>query len=140
MPARRDNWPDLLSKFIEQKRDQPFAWGINDCCLFGANWIELCTGIDPAARLRGTYNSALSGVRVLEKHGGLIGTIQAHMEPLGFKPIGQGFAARGDIAVRDCGNGETMTIVIGSKIAYVGKDGLLFADLNDGAETRFWKI
>jgi hypothetical protein len=33
-----------------------------------------------------------------------------------------------------------MTIVIGSKIAYVGKDGLLFADLNDGAETRFWKI
>jgi hypothetical protein len=62
------------------------------------------------------------------------------MEPLGFKPISQGFAARGDIAVRDCGNGDTMAILIGSSIAYVGKDGLLFAELNDGVETRFWKI
>jgi len=113
---------------------------VNDCCLFGADWIELCTGLDPAATLRGTYDRALSGVRVLEKHGGLIGTIQAHMEPLGFKPISQGFAARGDIAVRDCGNGDTMGIVLGSNAAFVGKDGLQFANLNDGAETRFWKI
>jgi hypothetical protein len=77
---------------------------------------------------------------VLEKHGGLIGTIETHMEPLGFKPIGQGFAARGDIAVRDCGNGDTMGIMLGSAAAFVGKDGLQFANLNDGVETRFWKI
>lgn len=140
MTTRRDNWPDLLAQFIEARREQPFAWGSNDCCLFGADWIQLCTGLDPAAVLRGTYDSALSGVRVLQKHGGLVGTIETHMEPLGFKPIAQGLAARGDIAVRDCGNGDTMSIVIGSKIAYVGKDGLLFADLNDGVETRFWKI
>jgi hypothetical protein len=140
MPARRDNWPNLLAQFIEQRREQPFAWGSNDCCLFGADWIQLCTGLDPAAVLRGTYDSALSGMRVLKNHGGLIGTIQTHMEPLGFNAIAQGLAARGDIAVRDCGNGDTMSIVIGSKIAYVGQDGLLFADLNDGVETRFWKI
>jgi hypothetical protein len=140
MPTRCANWPETLAAYIDRKRSEPFAWGVNDCCLFGADWIQLCTGLDPAATLRGTYDRALSGVRVLEKHGGLIGTIQAHMEPLGFKPIGQGFAARGDIAVRDCGNGDTMAILIGSSIAYVGKDGLLFAELNDGVETRFWKI
>jgi hypothetical protein len=140
MPTRCANWPEALAAYIDRKRNEPFAWGVNDCCLFGADWIELCTGLDPAATLRGTYDRALSGVRVLEKHGGLIGTIQAYMEPLGFKPIGQGFAARGDIAVRDCGNGDTMGILIGSSIAYVGKDGLLFAELNDGVETRFWKI
>jgi hypothetical protein len=140
MPTRCANWPEALAAYIDRKRNEPFAWGVNDCCLFGADWIQLCTGLDPAATLRGTYDRALSGVRVLEKHGGLIGTIETHMEPLGFKPIGQGFAARGDIAVRDCGNGDTMAILIGSSIAYVGKDGLLFAELNDGVETRFWKI
>ena len=140
MPTRCANWPETLAAYIERKRNEPFAWGVNDCCLFGADWIQLCTGLDPAATLRGTYDRALSGVRVLEKHGGLIGTIETHMEPLGFKPISQGFAARGDIAVRDCGNGDTMAILIGSSIAYVGKDGLLFAELNDGVETRFWKI
>lgn len=140
MPTRCVNWPEALAAYIDRKRNEPFAWGVNDCCLFGADWIQLCTGLDPAATLRGTYNSALSGVRVLENHNGLIGTIETHMEPLGFKAIGQGFAARGDIAVRDCGNGDTMAIVIGSTIAYVGKDGLLFAELNDGVETRFWKI
>jgi hypothetical protein len=140
MPTRCANWPEALAAYIDRKRNEPFAWGVNDCCLFGANWIQLCTGLDPAATLRGTYDSALSGVRVLENHCGLIGTIDTYFNPLGFKAIGQGFAARGDIAVRDCGNGDTMGIVLGSTAAFVGKDGLQFANLNDGAETRFWKI
>jgi hypothetical protein len=140
MPTRCANWPEALAAYIDRKRNEPFAWGVNDCCLFGADWIQLCTGLDPAATLRGTYDSALSGVRVLENHGGLIGTIETHFNPLGFKAIGQGFAARGDIAVRDCGNGDTMGVVLGSTAAFVGKDGLKFANLNDGAETRFWKI
>ena len=140
MPTRCANWPEALAAYIDRKRNESFAWGVNDCCLFGADWIQLCTGLDPAATLRGTYDSALSGVRVLENHGGLIRTIQAHMEPLGFKPIGQGFASRGDIAVRDCGNGDTMGIMLGSMAAFVGKNGLLFAELNDGVETRFWRI
>jgi hypothetical protein len=140
MPKRCANWPESLAAYIDRRRNEPFSWGMNDCCLFGADWIQLCTGLDPAATLRGTYDSALSGVRVLENHGGLIGTIQAHMEPLGFKPISQGFAARGDIAVRDCGNGDTMGIMLGSAAAFVGEDGLQFANLNDGVETRFWKI
>lgn len=140
MPTRCENWPETLAAYIDRKRNEPFAWGVNDCCLFGADWIQLCTGLDPAATLRGTYDRALSGVRVLEKHGGLIGTIETYMEPLGFKPISQGFAARGDIAVRDCGNGDTMGIILGSTAAFVGKDGLLFAELNDGVETRFWRI
>jgi hypothetical protein len=140
MPTRCANWPEALAAYIDRKRNEPFAWGVNDCCLFGADWIQLCTGLDPATTLRGTYDRALSGVRVLEKHGGLIGTIETHMEPLGFKPISQGFASRGDIAVRDCGNGDTMGIMLGSTAAFVGKDGLLFAELNDGVETRFWRI
>ena len=140
MPTRCANWPEALAAYIDRKRNEPFAWGVNDCCLFGADWIQLCTGLDPAATLRGTYNSALSGVRVLENHGGLIGVIQTHMEPLGLKPIGQGFAARGDIAVRDCGLGDTVGIVLGSQMASVAKHGLVFTNLNDNRATLFWRI
>lgn len=139
-PTRCANWPEALAAYIDRKRAEPFAWGVNDCCLFGADWMLLATGLDPAATLRGTYDRALSGVRVLEKHGGLVGTIQTHMEPLGFSAIGQGYASRGDIVVRDCGNGDTMGIVLGSTGAFVGKLGLEFANLNDGTESLFWKV
>lgn len=140
MPTRCANWPEALAAYIERKRSEPFAWGVNDCCLFGADWMTLCTGLDPAASLRGKYDNALSGVRAMQMHGGLVGTIETLMEPLGFKRIGQGFASRGDIAVRDCGNGETMGIVLGPLAAFVAKDGLEFANLNDGTESLFWKV
>ena len=140
MPTRCDNWPEALAAYIERKRAEPFAWGVNDCCLFGCDWIQLCTGLDPAQSFRGTYDSAISGVRALEKCGGLVGTIQTHMEPLGFAAIGQGHASRGDIVVRDCGNGDTMGIVLGTVGAFVGKNGINFAALNDGAESFFWRI
>lgn len=140
MPTRCANWPEALAAYIDRKRNEPFAWGVNDCCLFGADWIQLCTGLDPAATLRGTYDRALSGVRVLENHGGLVGTIRAHVEPLGFKPITLGYVSRGDIAVRDVGNGDTTGIVLGPVIAFVGKIGLEFSILNEPAPTLFWKV
>jgi hypothetical protein len=140
MPTRCENWPETLAAYIDRKRNEPFAWGVNDCCLFGADWIQLCTGLDPAATLRGTYDRALSGVRVLEKHGGLIGTIETHMEPLGFKPIGQGFAARGDIVIFDTGNGDSAGINLGNHSAFVSKNGLIFAPNAEIKNSICWKI
>ena len=36
----------------------PFAWGEADCCLMLADWILRVTGRDPAAHLRGLYETA----------------------------------------------------------------------------------
>ncbi len=35
----------------------PFIWGETDCMLVCADWIERVRGQDPAAHLRGTYDS-----------------------------------------------------------------------------------
>jgi hypothetical protein len=71
MIARRDNWPDLLSVYIEEKRSEPFAWGSNDCCLFAADWVQIATGHDIAAQWRGSYTTALGARRALDEGGGI---------------------------------------------------------------------
>ena len=73
MPARRDNWPNLLAQFIEQRREQPFAWAVNDCCIFAADWVAVCTGTDHAQPWRGRYSSGLGAVRFLDEAGGVVG-------------------------------------------------------------------
>jgi hypothetical protein len=49
----------------------PFAWGSNDCCLFAADCVQVITGRDLAADLRGSYGSALEAARVLAELGGI---------------------------------------------------------------------
>lgn len=137
---RRDDWPTLLSAFIESRRNRPFVWGQNDCCLFVADWIEQATGVDCAASLRGTYSSGLGAQRILEDHGGIFGTVKHFVEPMGFVSTDYRFTTRGDIVVQDCGNGDAMGIVVGSMAAFVGKEGLQFAKLNTTAAAQFWRI
>lgn len=140
MITRRENWPDLLPAFIDRKRQERFAWGSNDCCLFAADWIQEATGVDPAAELRGTYSTGLGGLRLINEHGGMVGIMRHFAEPLGFCEIAAGAASRGDIIIRDCGLGDTAGIVIGASAAFVSKDGLIFANVNDDPSARFWKI
>jgi hypothetical protein len=52
---------------------EPFAWGINDCCIFAADGVIAVSGNDPASDLRGTYSSAIAAARVLKDIGGIEG-------------------------------------------------------------------
>lgn len=140
MITRRENWPDLLPAFIDRKRQERFAWGSNDCCLFAADWIREATGFDPAAELRGTYSTALGGVRLIEENGGMNGIMKRFVETHGFREVPNGLAARGDIIIRDCGLGETAGIVIGARSAFVSEEGLIFANVADDPRARVWKI
>ncbi|WP_417723950.1 DUF6950 family protein [Salipiger sp.] len=42
----------------------PFLWGETDCCLVLADWVARVTGRDPAARIRGMYETAAECERV----------------------------------------------------------------------------
>lgn len=46
-----------LITFLADRAGRPFVWGHDDCCLFLADWWMACHGTDPAAPLRGTYDS-----------------------------------------------------------------------------------
>jgi hypothetical protein len=114
MPARRDNWPNLLAQFIEQRREQPFAWGVNDCCIFAADWVEVCTGEDYAKTWRNRYSSGLGAVRFLDE------------------------AGRGDIVAQEAGRGMTLGICLGVTTAFVTKNGLAFGSIANAEKS--WKV
>jgi hypothetical protein len=140
MPARRDNWPDLLAQFIEQRRNVPFKWGKVDCCLFAADWVLLATNLDPASNLRGKYDSALGARRIIKRNGGLDAMVANALISFGFRQVDLLIAGRGDIIVRDSGNGDCAGVVLGLQSAFVGGDGLKFLNTQLQADSRIWRI
>jgi hypothetical protein len=138
--TRKPNWPDELSAFIEERRHEPFVWGVNDCCLFACDWIKRATGIDPAFALRDKYHSAISAQRLIKKNGGITGIVQNYGVPCGITRIESSKAGRGDIVVCDGGEGECIGISLGSVTAYVGKSGLTFFPMSAEKETTCWRL
>lgn len=125
MTTRRDNWPSLLAQFIEQRREEPFAWGVNDCCTFAADWVEVCAGVDYAKAWRGRYVSGLGAARFLDEAGG----VEALVDALGLQRIELQLAGRGDIVAQETGRGMTLGICLGVTTAFVAKTGLVFGPI-----------
>ena len=134
MTTRRDNWPSLLAQFIEARREQPFAWGSNDCCIFAANWVETCTGVDHALAWRGRYSSGLGAARFLDEAGG----VEALVDALGLQRVAPQLAGRGDIVAQETGRGMTLGICLGETTVFVAKTGLVFGPISN-VETA-WRI
>lgn len=125
---RFENWPQLLTQFLDSKRDQPFEWGVNDCCLFAADWVHLATGQDPALAFRGVYETAQGAADVLKDFGGVHGAIAGLNPKHGIRPVAVGFAGRGDLVLYPGGMGETLGVIDdgGRSIAGPGKLGLVW--------------
>jgi hypothetical protein len=133
MIARRDNWPDLLAAYIEERRNAPFAWGSNDCCLFAADWIQIATGRDIAAQWRGSYTTALGARRALDEGGG----IERLVEQEGGIRIQTGLAQRGDLVAQDFPVGIALGICVGPLAAFVSQNGIEFVPLSKASIWRF---
>ena len=133
---RLNNWTTKLNDLVESRRLLPFKWGVNDCMLWPADVVNTLTGIDPAEGLRGTYDSALSGMRIAEKAGGLSELIssQLHLQPTSTK-----FAHRGDVVLfgspeRLCGG-----VCLGDTAAFVDLEGLKFISMKN-VEPLSWRV
>lgn len=123
--TRRSNWPRLLADFIAEKRAQPFDWTRNNCALFAADWVALCTGVDPAAELREQVTSALSAGRVLRERGGMVQLAREVCFRWEWPEIAPRLAQRGDLAVHETPQGPAVGVVIGALVACAGKDGVV---------------
>lgn len=84
------------------------AWGSNDCCTFAATIVEALTGIDPARRLRGTYQTREQAEALMAAAGGIEALVDRQLRESGISvarwetpQLGQ----RGDPVVFNMGGG-----------------------------------
>lgn len=68
---RLKNWPSRFAALEASARLYEYAWGVHDCCLWAADAVEACTGMDPAAAWRGTYTDVAGAAVVMRRLGGL---------------------------------------------------------------------
>lgn len=43
---RNEGWDSQLSAYLKEAEQREFLWGTNDCALWCAGWVALCTGFD----------------------------------------------------------------------------------------------
>ena len=63
--------PDLVA-FLRASGARAFAWGECDCCTWACDWVLARRGVDPAARWRGRYRTALGAKRNLRRGLGVV--------------------------------------------------------------------
>lgn len=115
--GRTSTWDADLSAYIQSKRHEPFAYGVNDCCTFCAGAVLAVTGEDRMSEFRGAYDTLIGSVRALLDigEGDLESTIDAK-----FPEVASSHAQRGDIAFFD----GSIGVVMGAFAWFVSDDGL----------------
>jgi len=142
---RKHGWPELLADYIQASLTKQFAYGSFDCALFCADWIQIATGDDPAADLRG-YDSMLEAYRIVGRFGSMESMAT---QLLRSEPCHVAFAQRGDIVlmrsaslVTDAGQvdgaAEVLGICLGRSSAFPNKKGLWMLPTLEAAAA--WKI
>lgn len=86
-----------LDVFIAQRKDSPFVWGENDCCLFVADWLKVTCGIDYGVNFRYHYKSKRGAFKTLFKAGfkDIKSVFKHHLN----SDIKLQWARRGDVAL-----------------------------------------
>lgn len=134
MTARLPDWQTRFEDCLAERMDRPFAWGSHDCVLFAADCVDACTGVDPAAHVRGTYACAASAARVMRAHGGLAALAAAALGP----EVPPPFTQPGDVGIVISDGRECLAVCIGKGWQVPGEKGLVFFEL--GQATRVWRI
>ena len=131
---RCDNWELRLSKTVEERLYEPFAWGSNDCVMFSADCLEAMTGVDPVSDLRGQWADSKQALRVITRLGGLPAAVKA----CGLEEVPPLFAKRGDLVLHRRDGTDALAICLGNQLAGPSESGLLFFGLECGV--RAWRV
>lgn len=77
----------MLAKYLSSSIGRPFDWATDNCALWVASGILLCTGYDPAADLRGRYLRKFDWLQLIKAHGGLANLIRPRMVDDRLRPL-----------------------------------------------------
>lgn len=129
------DWPERLAEFVAEHRSVAFEWGVTDCVLFAAAWIERATGADPLGDLRGQWTDMVSAVRLLRDLGGLRAAVESQLgEPLPAVLLAQ----RGDVALIEREDERGLGVVIGAEVAVLTEQGIGFVRLSEASVA--WRV
>lgn len=122
---RQDNWEKAFNHMFEVKKDEPFAWGSNDCCIFVADFIAAIAGIDLARGFRYSYHDFRGAARLIRSFGGMLGLAVEFLNKNGFKPNKPQFSQRGDVVLINLKDGKrAFGINAGKYAVFPGKTGI----------------
>lgn len=100
---RYEDWRSRLNAYIESRANEPFKWGVNDCCIFAAKGIEAMTDVDLCAEYFSTYSTRDEAKDVLKKITGFDDYSKAMAElptAMGLLKLeNHRFAQRGDLVL-----------------------------------------
>lgn len=114
-----------LAAFLRASSARPFVWGDRDCALWATAWIAARRGSDPAAYLRGTYDTALGCYRVLRREGGLYSLAVKIARNAGIASTDN--PQSGDVVCATFGKRDALGICAGNRIAFkAAPHGLVF--------------
>lgn len=122
---RAADWPERLAAFIDARRDDGFAWGLQDCFSLAADAALELTGDDPAAAVRGEYSTEEEAEAIIGPEG-LEAWVAATMTAWGAPECEPAFAQRGDMVFVAVGNQRMCGVHLGSVVAVPGADRLHF--------------
>lgn len=131
---RYRDWQSRLATCLAERRARPFAWGSHDCALFAADCAQACTGVDPAADLRGTYSDAAGAAAVVHARGGLAAIAAAHAG----EEIAPVMAQLGDIGLVSNAGRDCLAVFGGGGWHVPAADGLAVAPM--AAASRAWRL
>jgi len=133
--ARLDDWPDRLAAHVEEWRHKPFKWGRYDCAMFCLLGEKAMCGDSRFADYVGNYESPKGSVRLLRRlgNGDLAENVAQRLPEVPPQKAG-----RGDVGLIDTPDGDALSLIVGDKVAAMGKDGLVF--LPRDAVKRAWKV
>lgn len=116
-----------LLEFIDAYRYKEFAYGINDCCLFVADYVHAVSGVDHAESWRGTYNDARGARDIIGTNGGYEKIFDDALPGCRVDPL---TTVDGDIVLYNLDNRVTAGIRIGHWCATPAKTGLSLVPCN----------
>jgi hypothetical protein len=130
--TRLHDWPEALANYIESRRNEPFQYGVNDCCQFAAGAVTAITGENPAIRWQ--YRNEVGAMRLIIEAGG-IGALVTQAVGEAVHPSQAG---RGDVVLAEFSEGPTLGVCIGRECVFVSSRGMLFMPRT--VATAAWKI
>ncbi|EHM01164.1 hypothetical protein HMPREF9946_02239 [Acetobacteraceae bacterium AT-5844] len=139
LPSRKrlPDWAERLAALVEERRNAPFEWGVQDCCTLAADAALAITGADPLADWRGRYASEEEAETRIGPEG-LEAAVAAGLAAWGAPECPVAFAQRGDWALVSVGNQLVCGVVLGAVVAAPGRDGIAFVPVS--RMQRAWSI